>query len=69
MNMFELELVLDNAALSRLLPSLLLLKMLVGPNCIGPLAFFDILPKFERSPVLLVGCEEPEATAQPSGPT
>ena len=68
MNMFELELVLDNAALSRLPPSLLL-KTLEGPNCIGPLAFFNILPKFERSPALLLGREEPKATAQPSGPT
>ena len=69
MNMFELELVLDSAALSRLPLSLLLLKTLVGPNCIGPLAVFDILPKFERYPALLLGREEPEATAQPSGPT
>ena len=69
MNMFELELVLDNAALSRLPLTLLLLKTLVGPNCIGPLAFFDILPKFERSPALLLSREELEATAQSSEPT
>ena len=69
MNMFELELVLDSAALSRLPPSFLLLKTLVGLNCIGLLAFFDILPKFEESLALLLGREELEAITQPSGPT
>ena len=47
--------------------SLLLLKTLIGPNCTGPA--FEILPKFERSPALLVDHEGPVATAQPSAPT
>ena len=69
MNIFELELALDNATLLRLPPSPLLLNTPAGPNYIGKLTIFDILPKFERSPALLLGREEPEATAQPSGPT